>query len=353
MSGGTDEDWDHFSVQWDGYPQVTKAGRCFASASDDGSRMWIDLNQDGDFSADELLNNGWGGTQGVSVGERSPPLGAGTYRIRIQYYEGWGGNEFHLVASSWVPRQFTPAAGNPRQTLRVVVLNFEPRIPSEGNRRVWEVFGWNDPRMLARQFKTDLEFMTGGAIAVQIEEWCDLDEFPRFADGFRYSPDQYVVNRRSNTGWHSGGADFYHLARQQNLAALVNSSQVDEIWCFGDHYFGLFGEAWMAGPNSFFINGPSFPDAGFDRAIAGYGFNYERGVAEMIHNLSHRTENHGQRAFGGWNLANPLTAFDHFSANFLESPGQTPGVGTCHVPANADAHYDYANVRVVQSSALD
>jgi hypothetical protein len=353
VSGGTDEDWDHFSVQWDGYPQVTKAGRCFASASDDGSRMWIDLNQDGDFSADELLNNGWGGTQGVSVGERSPPLGAGTYRIRIQYYEGWGGNEFHLVASSWVPRQFTPAVGNPRQTLRVVVLNFEPRIPSEGNRRVWEVFGWNDPRMLARQFKTDLEFMTGGAISVQIVEWRDLDEFPRFADGFRYSPDQYVANRRSNTGWHSGGADFYHLARQQNLAALVNSNQVDEIWCFGDHYFALFGEAWMAGPNSFFINGPSFPDAGFDRAIAGYGFNYERGVGEMIHNLSHRTENHGQRAFGGWNLANPVTAFDHFSANFLESPGQTAGVGTCHVPANADAHYDYANVRVVQSSALD
>ena len=61
----------------------------------------------------------------------------------------------------------------------------------------------------------------------------------------------------------------------------------------------------MAGPNSFFINGPSFADVGFDRAIAGYGFNYERGVAEMIHDLGHRTENHGQRAFGGWNLAIP------------------------------------------------
>ncbi len=302
---------------------------------------------------DELLNNGWGRGQGVTVRRTFQTIPAGTYRIRIQYYEISGGNEFHLVSSSWVPRQFVASAGNPRQIVRAIVLNFEPRIPSEGNRKLWEVFGWTDPRVLARQFEADLEFMTGGAIDVQIVDWRDLNEFPMFSDGFRYSPDAYVANRRSNTGWHDGVTDFYHLARQQNLAALVNSNLVDEIWCFGDHFFSLFGEAWMAGPNSFFINGPSFPDAGFDRAIAGYGFNYERGVAEMVHNLSHRTENHGQRAFGGWNLANPVTAFDRFSANYLDSPGRTAGVGTCHVPANADGHYDYADPRIVASSAWD
>jgi hypothetical protein len=353
VTGGTDADWDNFSVQWDGYLQVTEPGQRYATASDDGSRMWIDLNLDGQFTADELLNNGWGRGQGVTVGERSPPLAAGVYRIRIQYYELWGGNEFHLVSSSWVPRQFVPAASNPRQTVRVLVLNFEPRVPSEGNRRLWEVFGWADPRVLARQFKADLEFMTGGAVAVQFVDWRDLDEFPLFSDGFRYSPDQYVALRRAGTGWHEGGADFYHLARQQNLAALVNSNVVDEIWCFSDHFFLLFGEAWMAGPNAFFVNGPTFPYAGFDRAIAGYGFNYERGVGEMVHNLGHRTENHGQRAYGGWNLANPVSAFDRFSANYLESPGRTPGVGTCHVPANADGHYDYGNTRVVEATAFD
>ncbi|MCU0781171.1 MAG: PA14 domain-containing protein, partial [Akkermansiaceae bacterium] len=353
VTGGSDGDWDEFSVQWDGYLRVNDDGQRVATASDDGSRMWIDANLDGQFGSDELLDNGWGRGQGVTIGSRSGPLAAGVYPIRIQYYEIWGGNEFHLVDSPWVPMPFMETPDNPRQTVRVLVLNFEPRVPSEGNRRMWEVFDWPDPRTLASQFAADLEFMTGGAIRVEIVDWRDVDGFPVFADGFRYTPDGYVANRRANSGWHTGPADFDDLLQRHNLLAAVNDDRVDEIWCFGDHYFELFGEAWMAGPNPFFINGPSFPEAGFDRAVAGYGFNYERSVGEMLHNLSHRTENHGQRAFGGWNLGNPQTAFDHFSANFLESSGHTAGVGTCHVPANADGHYDYANGRVVDSTAFD
>ncbi len=148
-----------------------------------------------------------------------------------------------------------------------------------------------------RDFERDLEWFTGGAVDVQVVEWRELNEFPIFTDGFRYNPDEYVANRRAGSGWDDAGTDFYAIADSQELVPLVNSGQVDEIWMFGDHYFDLLGEAWMAGPNSFFINGPSFADVGFDRAIAGYGFNYERGVAEMVHNLGHRTENHGQRAF--------------------------------------------------------
>jgi len=254
---------------------------------------------------------------------------------------------------TFIPRPFVAGASNAVQVVKVLVLNFEPRIPTRSNRKLWEVYGWTDPRRRAAQFEADLEFATGGAIDVQIVEMRNFDEIPKFTDGFRYNPDQYVLNRDSNTNWHSGTADYYFLMERENVPALVNSNQVDEVWCFGDHYFGLFGEAYMGGPNAFFVNGPSYPNIGFDRAVAGYGFNYERGVAEMVHNLCHRTENHGQRAVGNWNLVAPVSAFDRFSANFLDSPGQTDGVGTCHVPANADAHYDYGNVRVVQSTAFD
>lgn len=354
LTGGSDADWNNFSVQWDGWLRVTQAGQRYATVSDDGSRMWIDMDNDGNFEADELLDNGWGLGQGTTIRDRSRALAVGAYRIRIQYYEIGGGNEFHLVSPGWVPRPFLSSAGNPRQMVKVLVLNFEPRIPSRNNQRLWEVFGWSDPRKLMRQFEADVEYATGGAIDIQLVDVRHLEEFPLFEDGFRYSPDQYVQNRLTNTGWHEGvNADFYHLMRSEGVEALVNSGQVDEIWCFGDHNFNLFGEAWMAGPNSFFINGPSFPNIGFNRAIAGFGFNYERGVAEMIHNLSHRTENHGQRAFGNWNLANPVTAFDKFSANHLESSGRTAGVGTCHVPANADGHYDYGDSRSVTSTAFD
>jgi len=190
ITGGSEANWDYFSVQWDGYLQVTQAGQRFATASDDGSRMWIDLDQNGAFEPEELLINCWGRAQGLSIRERTVGLPVGAYPIRIQYYELGGANEFYLVSSTWMPRPFVPSAGNPRQAIRVIVLNFEPRIPSEGNRRLWEVFGWNDPRRLVQQFEADLEWMTGGAIDVQIVEWRELDEFPLFTEGLRYTPEQ-------------------------------------------------------------------------------------------------------------------------------------------------------------------
>ena len=353
VTGGSDNDWENFSVQWDGYLHVTADGERLSLCSDDGSRMWIDLSGDQAFTEDELLDNRWGTEHGLICGDRSVALPAGTYRIRIQYEELYGGNEFYLSESPWIPEPFSPTEDNPRQTIRAIVLNYEPHIPSEGNKTLWEIFNWNDPRVLAREFVKDLEYVSGGAIDVDIVEWRDLDEFPLFTDGFRYTPDEYVQNRRTDSGWHEGVADFYYMAEEQSLTELVNTGAIDEIWCFGDHYFSLYGEAWMAGPGSFFVNGPTFPDIGFDRAIAGYGFSYERGVAEMLHNLCHRTENHGQRAFGAWNLGNPVSAFDRFSANYHDSPGHTAGVGTCHIPANADDHYDYGDPRIVQSTALD
>ena len=353
LTGGTDADWDSFSVQWDGYLEVTEAGQRFATVSDDASRFWIDLDLDGVFEASELTDNNWGDMQGFTTGDRTAGIDPGVYPIRIQYYEGWGGNQFSFASSPYVPAQFTPTATNPVQVVRVIALSFDPRVPGEANQLMHEVFGWQDPHDLAEQFEADLEWATGGAIDIQVVEWRDLDAFPTFTDGFRYNPDDYVANRRANSGWHDTGTDYYELVESQGLWDLVNSGQVDEIWTFGDHYFSLLGEAWMGGPNSFFINGPTFSDAGFDRAIAGYGFNYERGVAEMVHDLCHRTENHGQRAFGSWNLSYPTSAFDKFSSNYLDTVAGPYGVGTCHVPANADAHYDYADPRIVESFAQD
>jgi len=353
LTGGTDADWDAFSVQWDGYLHVSAAAQRFATVSDDASRIWIDLDRDGLFEPSERTDNHWGGIQAERMGDRTGAVPAGVYAVRIQYYEGGGSNRFSLASAPYVPNAFVPTADNPVQTVRVIVLSFDPRVPGEGNRLLHEAFGWNDPHELAGQFEADMEWATGGAIDFQIVEWRDLDAFPTFTDGFRYNPDEYMQFRRENQGWHDTGTDFYELIESQELLPLINAGAVDEIWTFGDHYFSLLGEAWMGGPNSFFINGPSFPDAGFDRAIAGYGFSWERGVAEMIHNLCHRTENHGQRAFGSWNLHDPVTAFDRFSSNYLDTGSGPYGVGTCHVPANADGHYDYGDPRTVDSFAAD
>ncbi|MCC6124947.1 MAG: hypothetical protein IT426_08295 [Pirellulales bacterium] len=354
ITGGSDANWENFSVQWDGYLQVPQTGTRIATASDDGSRMWIDANQNGVFESSEMLDNGWGGIHGATTGQRSAALTAGVYPIRIQYYEVSGDNVCMLSESPFIPTQFAAATGNPRQVVKVLVLNYDPQAPTLQNQRVHQVFGWTDPRRLASDFEGDVEWASGGAVDLQVVQWRDVQEFPAMLDNYRYTPEEYIANWQTQSGWHNSSTDFYRLAEEQGLAELINGHAIDEVWCFGPPGVDLFGETWMFGPNAFYVNGPVFSDIGIDRAVVGYGFNYERGPDTMIHNLGHRTEDSVKRPYGNtWNLANPTSAWDRFTANYWQSPAGTYGIGSCHVPANGDAHYDYADTRVVQSTAND
>lgn len=252
---------------------------------------------------------------------------------------------------------FRATEDNPPITVRVLVLNYDPFVKSEGNRRLHEVFGWSDPRVLAKRYQETLEFASGGAVRFQVVAWRDLDEIYAQKDGYRYDPEEYVRLRRAGKGWHEGGGqDYPRLLREQGVPAMVDapegsSRRVDEVWIFGDHYFGLW-EASMAGPGAFFINGGVYPEVPVKRPFAFYGFNYERGLAEMLHNTCHRTEATLNRAFGEWKLKDPRNDWELFSANASQSGGHA-GVGTCHWPANAQKDYDYDNRRVVSSWAED
>jgi hypothetical protein len=104
LTNGSNDNWDDFSVQWDGFVRIVTADTQIYTASDDGSRMWIDLNGDGVFnsSGSEFVNNNWGNGQGNTLGPASVSLAAGDYRIRIQYEEGGGGNNAYLLWSDAV-----------------------------------------------------------------------------------------------------------------------------------------------------------------------------------------------------------------------------------------------------------
>lgn len=258
-----------------------------------------------------------------------------------------------LVTSIEQLNPLTSTPSNQTQRVKIMVVNFDPRVPSQGNRHLYEIFNWANPRNLVAGYEADLERASGGAIEFEIVEWRDLDEIPAFSDGSRYTPDQYYLNRSTNTNWNtSSSADFPRIVEEQNIVPLIDSGAVDEVWFFGDHFFALPGESWMAGPNSFFINGPTYPQIDSQRAFACMGFSYERGVAEMLHNNGHRTESTLNRVYGGWNLGNPTSNWDRFSANFNQSNGVAE-VGTTHWPANAEGDYDTFNTRIVESWADD
>lgn len=96
---GNDSDWNNFSVQWDGYLRVVTSGTTLYTASDDGSRVWLDLNGNGVVDPGEWGSNGWGTGQPTSERAVHSNLAAGTYRMRVQYEEGTGGNSMSLTWS--------------------------------------------------------------------------------------------------------------------------------------------------------------------------------------------------------------------------------------------------------------
>ena len=246
----------------------------------------------------------------------------------------------------------TSAAGTPPITVKVLALNFDPPIPEAGGKLLHEVCGFAAPRALAKGYVDDVTVASGGFIRYQIVEWRDTNAFHQKADGFLYTPEQWMKNWREKKGWHQPDqADYPGTLEKYGVLPRIDRGEIDEVWFFGGPYFGYY-ESAMAGPRAFYINGGVFDKVPSKRPFAIMGFNYERGVAEMLHDLCHRTESTMARVYGGWKAEELTTNWAKFAANAKQSGG-VAAVGTCHYPPNGEKDYDYANPRTVQSSADD
>ena len=248
------------------------------------------------------------------------------------------------------PSPAAPRAG--AGDIRVLVLDFDPTIEDSASRPAHQAFGWSDPRVLATDYIADVAAASGGRMRYDIAEWRTLNEFPPKRDSYRYSAAAYARCLTHRTTCHDpDGLDYDRVLTEQGVAKLIERREIDEVWLFGGPYFGYF-EAAMAGPGAFDINGDAFENFPSTRAFAIMGFNYERGVAEMLHDLCHRAEATLSRVYGGWDAARLNTTWARFAANAHQSRGRA-GVGSCHYPPNATSEYDYDNPRVVQSNAAD
>ena len=258
------------------------------------------------------------------------------------------------ITRSMLPAPFSTGASRDRHeaiVVKVLVLNFDPRIAAAGGAPLHHALGWNDPRSLASQYAADVGKASGGFIRYEIVEWREIDAFHRKVDGFIFTADRYLTSHRQRAGWHDPDrADYRATFRQQAVVAQVDAGTIDELWLFGGPYFG-YSEAAMAGPGAFDINGEVLGDVPASRPFAIMGFNYERGVAEMLENLCHRVEATMSREYGGWRIDELSHAWARFAAN--EAQSGTAAVGTCHWPPNAETEYDFDNPRTVSSTADD
>lgn len=234
-----------------------------------------------------------------------------------------------------------PAELPPPVHKKVSLIIHNPTVPSAGGRRLNQVLGWNDPDRLCEGYIADLRETSYGYCNYDIVERVEVDAFPRKKDGFRYRADDFVQAWRKRAGFHQPDAvDYDALLAAFDMIAEIDSGAVDEFWLFAFPYAGYY-ESIMGGPGAFWCNAPPLTQtAAASRRFVIMGFNYERGVGEMLEAFGHRAESIMRHVFG--NKRGAANLWERFSRYDQTHPGQAE-VGLMHFAPNSVRDYDWGN----------
>ncbi len=252
----------------------------------------------------------------------------------------------------WLSRLFSPPPPEPGGqqpppvTRKVMRIIFDPILPDNANRRLSQHLGWNDVDTLTSDYVEDLLTCSHGYLNYEIVQTVRVDHFPVKKDGFVYTVADYLHAWQLGSGFHQPDlVDYARLLQDFDLLARVNSGAIDEVWLFAMPYAGFY-ESLMVGPGAFFVNAPPMSVASLERPFIIMGFNYQRGVGEMLEAFGHRAEFILGRVFQSTNGdANLWARFTRYDKQF-------PGLSECgsvHFAPNSRTDYDWGNPAFVAS----
>jgi hypothetical protein len=102
----------------------------------------------------------------------------------------------------------------------------------------------------------------------------------------------------------------------------------------------------MAGPGAVWCNAPPLERTSATRRFVIMGFNYERGVGEMLEDLGHRAESILAHVFR--NARGDANLWERFMRYDKTQPGRAE-CGNVHFAPNSVRDYDWGNSRFVPS----
>lgn len=241
--------------------------------------------------------------------------------------------------------------GREVKPLRVLVINYQPKIESSGGIYLRQVYGWSNPYTNTENHRKDIELASHDYLRVYLLPQIEVDEYPLFLDGTRYDDATYIADTNAHS-WNRGNIDYNAMISEFDLVRRVDSGDVDEVWVQAVPGFGMW-ETTMAGPNAYFCNSGPVPGTNGNRLFIITGFNYERGNDVMLEDWGHRSESIlGYRVYGNWDTVSQRTTWDKFTRYEKVTPNQA-SCGNVHYPPNGTSDYDYANAGYVSSDADD
>jgi len=231
-------------------------------------------------------------------------------------------------------------------TRKVLMITHNPVLKTQGGRTLKEHFRWNDPDTLAGGYIDDVRECSYGYANYEVVERLVIDGYPLKRDGFRYDERSYLEAWRSRHFHDPDGVDYLELVREFDMIERVNSGQIDEVWLFG-HPYGGYWESIMCGPGASWCNAPPLAGTeGAHRKFVIMGFNFERGVGEMLEDLGHRAESILYKVFEG--ARGDANLFERFTRYDKTHPGRAE-CGNVHFAPNSQRDYDWGNPRPVLS----
>ena len=236
---------------------------------------------------------------------------------------------------------------------RVLLVVYDPLVPRQ-NTRLGAACGFQSVAPLIEGYVADLAAASGGYLQYTMADTLVVNGLPALEDGYCYTAEEWLHCWQQGGGWHQPQmADYPALLDRLGAPARIAAGEIDEVWLFGPPYAG-FWESAMVGPDAYWCNAPPVELAGCQRRFVVMGFNYERGVGEMLEDVGHRLESCVARAFGSWRDwgGHADHAWDRFTAHEAVTPGQA-GCGTVHWAPNSQADYDWGNRRAVWSQCDD
>ncbi len=231
----------------------------------------------------------------------------------------------------------------------VMVIIYNPVIEFKGNKKLTELYKWNDPDKLTTQYIADVKESSYGMVEYNVVERHEVDEFPMHRDGFRYTDESFVKTWETRKFYDTLGS-YKKIIEDFNIVDKVEKKIIDEVWLFGAPGFSWW-ESTMVGDGAYFCNSDPVPDVKSKRKFILMGFNYERGVDCMLEDLGHRTESIIWHTFGSWE-PDEKTAWNKFTLYDKIAPGKA-NVGNIHFAPNSTKDYEWGNKTFVESYCDD
>jgi hypothetical protein len=320
----------------------------------------------------------------VLGGERTAflQLDAGQHTLQVQYRDDTRDATAKLtweaVPVSEGPGDTLGGLGAEADQIKVLVLNFDPTVPSEGGKRLHELgFRWNDPRKLAEGYTADLREVSGGRVDFEVVDWQDINAFPPGDGTFTYTADGFAETYRKARaarpngdfwlydGWSKelGQIDYRKIIDDYDLAARIKSGEVDEVWLFTSPMIPALRETTMAGPGAYWCNSTPVLEVDSGRPFVISTFNYEREVDCMLEDFGHRAESIMWHVFGQWRTAgywqdagkidySDLNKWERFTLYDKIAPGHA-ACGNVHFAPNSEYDYYWGSTKPVPTTYVD